>query len=46
VIFSDSVSEFPNVEQLAGKTISVSGTVKLYSGRPEIILRSPNQIHY
>lgn len=46
VIFSDSVSAFPNVEQLAGKTISVSGTVKLYGGRPEIILRSPSQIHY
>jgi DNA/RNA endonuclease YhcR with UshA esterase domain len=46
VIFSDSTSQFPSIEQAEGKTVTVNGTVQLYRGRPEIILRSPSQLHY
>jgi DNA/RNA endonuclease YhcR with UshA esterase domain len=44
VIFSDAVPQFPNVDRLEGRTISVRGTVELYHGRPEIVVRSPSQI--
>jgi DNA/RNA endonuclease YhcR with UshA esterase domain len=44
VIFKDDASKFPNVDALAGKTIDVTGTVKLYMGRPEMILNDAGQI--
>lgn len=44
VIFSDDTEAFPNVQAYAGKTVDITGTVQMYDGRPEIILRSPSQI--
>ncbi|MGB6535395.1 MAG: hypothetical protein WBF58_05465 [Xanthobacteraceae bacterium] len=44
VIFSDDASKFPNVDSLEGTTIDVTGTIKLYRGRPEIILNDAGQI--
>jgi DNA/RNA endonuclease YhcR with UshA esterase domain len=44
VIFADEASKFPNVDSLEGRTIDVTGTVKLYRGRPEIILNDAGQI--
>ncbi|WP_439925207.1 hypothetical protein [Nitrobacter sp. JJSN] len=35
---------FPDVHALQGKTVEVSGPVKLYKGKPEIILESPSQL--
>ena len=44
VLFSDEASKFPEIDSLEGKVIDISGTVKLYQGRPEIILNDPGQI--
>jgi DNA/RNA endonuclease YhcR with UshA esterase domain len=44
VIFSDAENLFPAASGLEGKTIDITGTVKLYRGRPEIVLTSPDQI--
>jgi|HubBroStandDraft_6_1064221.scaffolds.fasta_scaffold635773_2 DNA/RNA endonuclease YhcR with UshA esterase domain len=44
VIFKDDFSKFSTVDSLAGKTIDVTGQVKEYQGRPEIILNDPAQL--
>jgi len=44
VIFIDDIAKFPGVKGLQGKTVAVSGPVELYQGRPEIILRSAEQL--
>ncbi len=44
VIFRNSASQFIGVRKLEGKTVAISGVVKLYKGKPQIILSSPNQI--
>lgn len=44
VIFSDDEAKFPDVDSLSGQTVDLTGTIKLYRGRPEIILTDPAQI--
>jgi len=46
VIFQHSFGRFPaNPEQYyQGKTVRITGRIKEYQGRPEIILESPEQI--
>lgn len=44
VIFRNSASKFSGVRNLEGRSVAISGTVKLYKGKPQIILSSPNQI--
>ena len=44
VIFRDEASKFPNVEALDGKTVDIIGVVRLYKGRPEIILNDTTQL--
>jgi DNA/RNA endonuclease YhcR with UshA esterase domain len=44
VIFAEDANKFPNVDSLEGKTVDVTGAIKLYRGRPEIILNDPAQI--
>jgi DNA/RNA endonuclease YhcR with UshA esterase domain len=44
VIFKDHFNKFPTVDSLAGKTINVTGRVKEYRGRTEIILDDPDQL--
>jgi DNA/RNA endonuclease YhcR with UshA esterase domain len=44
VIFKSDADKFPNIKSLEGKTIIVTGQIKLYRNKPEIILNSPNQI--
>ncbi|MBI3676486.1 MAG: nucleotide-binding protein [Proteobacteria bacterium] len=44
VIFSDDYGAFPEVTKLQGRTIDISGTIRLYGARPEIVLKSANQI--
>jgi DNA/RNA endonuclease YhcR with UshA esterase domain len=43
-IYPDNPFKFPNIKSLEGKTIIVTGQIKLYRNKPEIILNSPNQI--
>jgi hypothetical protein len=44
VVFSHDLKDVGDVRRLAGRTIQISGAVKLYDGRPEIILRNISQI--
>ena len=44
VIFSRDVTKFSNVDALDGKTVDITGPVRLHNGRPEIILNDPGQI--
>jgi hypothetical protein len=41
---SASAAQFPNAAQYEGQTISVSGKIILYQGKPEIKVTSPSQI--
>jgi DNA/RNA endonuclease YhcR with UshA esterase domain len=43
-IYPDNPFKYPNIKSLEGKTIIVTGQIKLYRNKPEIILNSPNQI--
>ena len=44
VIFPEDAAKFPTAGSLEGKVVQVSGKVTLYKGRPEIILRSDDQL--
>jgi predicted lipoprotein len=44
VVFASDFDKFPKVDSWEGKTVDVTGAVKLYHGRPEIILNDPAQI--
>jgi DNA/RNA endonuclease YhcR with UshA esterase domain len=44
VIFASDATKFPNAGALDGKTVVISGPVQLYQGRPEIILKSADQL--
>ena len=44
VIFVDDIGKFPGVKALEGKTVSISGPVQLYQGKPEIILKTADQL--
>lgn len=44
VIFKEKVSAFPNITSYSGKTVDITGQIRLYRGKPEIILDSPDQL--
>lgn len=44
VLFRKNAGEFAGIHSLEGKTISITGPIELYKGKPQIILRSPGQI--
>jgi DNA/RNA endonuclease YhcR with UshA esterase domain len=44
VIFASAVKNFDNPFQYQGQQITVTGQIKSYEGRAEIILNTPNQI--
>lgn len=44
VIFSSSAAKFPGASAWEGKTVRVSGEVKLYRGKPEIVLENASQV--
>jgi hypothetical protein len=44
VVFSHDLKDVGDVRRLAGRTIEIHGPVKLYDGRPEIILSRISQI--
>ncbi len=44
VIFADDTAKFPGVKALGGKTVDITGAVSLYRGKPEIILKSADQV--
>jgi DNA/RNA endonuclease YhcR with UshA esterase domain len=42
---SASAAQFSNPQQYGGQTVSVSGKITLYHGKPEIVVNSPSQIN-
>jgi DNA/RNA endonuclease YhcR with UshA esterase domain len=44
VIFADDSGKFPDVNALGGKVVDITGPVSLYRGKPEIILKSADQV--
>jgi DNA/RNA endonuclease YhcR with UshA esterase domain len=44
VIFADDAGQFPDTDKFSGKTVDITGVVRLYKGKPEIILKSVDQI--
>src|ERR1700689_5881312 len=44
VIFASDRAKFPNDSDLKGKTMAISGEVVLYQNRPEIILKTADQL--
>jgi hypothetical protein len=44
VIFSSDKNKFGDLQSLAGRQIEIRGPITVYQGRPEIIIRDPEQI--
>lgn len=44
VVFKSDWHKFQNLNQYKGKYVKVKGVIKMYKGKPEIILKSPEQI--
>jgi hypothetical protein len=44
VIFRSAAAQFPNPQQWEGKRVRVTGEVRLYQGRPEIVIEEPRQL--
>lgn len=44
VIFSSSSDRFTDLDRYQGQKVSVYGRIKMYRGRPEIIVNSPEQL--
>lgn len=44
VIFKNSAGQFPGVHGLEGRAVAISGKIKSYKGKPQIILSSSGQI--
>jgi hypothetical protein len=44
VIFAGDLAKFPTAKTLKGKTVAISGPVELYQGKPEIILKTADQL--
>ncbi|GEM_PF-1334125 len=44
IVFKEDVSKLPNLTKYQGKSIIVSGIVRLYNGQAEIIISDPLQI--
>ncbi len=44
VIFAEDTTKVGSVSGLTGKTVDLTGTIQMYRGKPEIILKSADQI--
>jgi hypothetical protein len=44
VIFPEDRSKFRDLQSLSGRIVDITGRIQLYRGKPEIILRSADQV--
>jgi len=44
VVFRAAAGRFPDPHQWEGRRVRVTGEVRLYRGRPEIVLSAPDQL--
>jgi len=40
----DSADQSPNAKELDGRTVSITGKIVLYKGKPKIVVDTPSQI--
>jgi hypothetical protein len=40
----DSADQFPKAKELDGRTVSITGQIVLYKGKPEIVLDNPSML--
>jgi hypothetical protein len=45
VIFASDRTKFGDLNALNGREVEIQGRVSVYDGRPEIVIRDPEQIH-
>jgi DNA/RNA endonuclease YhcR with UshA esterase domain len=45
IIFQSATNQFPDVKALKNKDVEVTGKIKEYHDKPEIILEKSNQVH-
>jgi len=45
VIFSSDRTKFGDLSALNGRIVEIQGRISVYNGRPEIVIRDPEQIH-
>jgi DNA/RNA endonuclease YhcR with UshA esterase domain len=43
-VFASDSGRFPDLRGLTGKRVAVTGLIKLYRGKPEIVLSSPSDL--
>ena len=44
MIFSSDKKKFGDLQSLAGRQIEIRGLITVYQGKPEIVVRDPEQI--
>jgi len=44
VIFSSTTNEFADLKSLKGRPVEITGTVKAYHDKPEIVVEKPSQL--
>lgn len=44
IIFSSATNQFPNVKDLKGKDVELTGKIAEYQGKPQIVLNKSNQL--
>ncbi len=44
VIFADDIKKFPDLDSYVGKAVTLTGKIKLYQGKAEIILEDSSQL--
>ena len=44
VIFSSATNEFADLKSLKGRPVEITGTVKAYHDKPEIVVEKPGQL--
>jgi len=45
VIFASDRTRFGNLNALNGREVEIQGRISVYNGRPEIVIRDPQQLH-
>lgn len=44
IIHSDATNRFGDLKSLKGRAVEITGTIKEYRNKPEIVLRNPDQL--
>jgi DNA/RNA endonuclease YhcR with UshA esterase domain len=44
IIFASATNQFPNIKELKGKNVELSGKIADYQGKPQIVLNKSNQL--